>query len=144
MTAQAPGLTQIDALTETQIHDLLDLYRQAWWSAGRELEDVRRMLAHSDLIVGLCDRETHRLVGFARVVTDFVYKALVLDVIVTTTERGKGIGTALLDALIGHPALHSVRHFELYCRPEMVPFYTQWGFSAALDGLQFMRLERGR
>lgn len=115
------------------------MYQDEWWTKGRALEDVRRMLEHTDVIIGFCDLESQRLVAFARVLTDYVYKALVLDVIVASRYRGKGLARALMDAAIGHPSLRSVRHFELYCRPELVPFYRRWGFSDELGDLRFMR-----
>jgi hypothetical protein len=32
-----------------------------------------------------------------------------------------------------------VEHLEMCCRPEMVPFYEKWGFTAGLEQLHFMR-----
>ncbi|MBI4259073.1 MAG: GNAT family N-acetyltransferase [Actinobacteria bacterium] len=97
------------------------------------------MLEGSDVVVGFADPDDGRLVGFARVVTDFVYKALVLDVIVDAPARGTGLGGVIMDAVISHPRLAGVRHFELYCRPELVPFYERWGFTDDLGELRFMR-----
>ena len=129
----------ITTLSEQQIDDLLELYRQEWWTKGRDPEGVRRALQASDLIVAFCEADTQRLVACTRVLTDYVYKALILDVIVAPTHRGTGLGKALLDGVVGHPALRAVRHFELYCRPEMMPFYEQWGFTDDVGVLRFMR-----
>ena len=79
------------------------------------------------------------LVAFSRVLIDYVYKALILDVIVDASCRGQGLARALLDGIVEHPRLQSVRHFELYCRPELVPFYCRWGFTEELGELRFMR-----
>jgi predicted GNAT family N-acyltransferase len=97
------------------------------------------MLEHSDVIVGFCGAEHKHLVAFARVLTDYVYKALVLDVIVEAESRGRGLARVLMDAVVSHPSLASVRHFELYCRPELIPLYRKWGFSDELGDLRFMR-----
>jgi len=97
------------------------------------------MLEHTKVTVGFCDTESKRLIAFARVLTDYVYKALVLDVIVDAGSRGQGLARALMDAVVGHPSLASVEHFELYCRPELMPLYRQWGFSDDLGDLCFMR-----
>src|SRR5262249_53005736 len=129
-------------LSAPQVADLLDLYRGEWWTQGRDPRDVQRMLQESDLLVGFCDAASQRLLAFARVLTDYVYKALVLDVIVASSQRGTGLGKALLDAVVDHPALASVQHFELYCRPEMVPFYARWGFTDDVGALRFMRRVR--
>ena len=132
-------MTFEEQLTDEQIEDLYRLYQQEWWTKGRQLADVRRMLQHCDVLVAFCDSDSKRLIGFARVITDFVYKALVLDVIVETTYRKSGLGRALMDAIVEHPSLKSMQHFELYCLPEMIPFYQKWGFTEALGDLQFMR-----
>jgi GNAT superfamily N-acetyltransferase len=133
------GVRLVEALTESQVGDLHELYLAEWWTHRRELDDVRRMLEATDVSLGFEEEEGGRLVGFARVITDFVYKALVLDVIVAASHRGTGLGAALMDAVMGHPRLRDVVHFELYCRPGLVPFYERWGFSDDLGELRFMR-----
>ena len=130
---------KIEQLTSGQLSDLHRMYQEEWWTKGRKLEDVRRMVQHSNVIVGFCDAESKRLVAFARVLTDYVYKALVLDVIVVAESRGRGLARALMDTVVAHPSLASVRHFELYCRPELMPLYHKWGFSDEVGDLRFMR-----
>jgi predicted GNAT family N-acyltransferase len=132
-------LHQIDSLTPSQIRDLHALYQQEWWTQGRKLADVERMIERCEVMVGFAEDETGRLVAFARVITDYVYKALLLDVIVAQDYRGQHLGTRLMDAVLEHPALQSVRHIELYCLPELKTFYQQWGFTADLGNLRFMR-----
>ena len=43
---------------------------------------------------------------------------------------------------MGHPRLRDVRHFELYCLPELIPFYERWGFTTSTAGVHFLRAER--
>jgi GNAT superfamily N-acetyltransferase len=136
------NIDRIEQLDERQVADLHALYQSEWWTKGRALEDVRRMLAGSDVVIGYLESDTGRLVAFARVLTDFVYKALVLDVIVAASHRGRGLGGTLMTAVLEHPKLKDVRHFELYCLPEMMPFYEQWGFTDDTGGVRFMRLVR--
>lgn len=116
--------------TSDHIDQLWRMFQGEQWSRGRKLADIRRVVEHSDLIFAFCDTETGRLVAFARVLTDFVYKAVVFDVIVERRHRSLGLGTLLLDAITSHPALLFVEHIELSCRDEMVPFYKKWGFTA--------------
>lgn len=141
MQTEFPHLHLLTRLNDAQLEDLWRLYQCEWWTCGRRLEDVRRVVRNSDLIFAFCDSEA-RLAGFARVLTDFVYKALVFDVIVERAHRNQGLGRALLDAIISHPALASVEHIELYCLPELVRFYEPFGFTADLAGLRFMRKTR--
>jgi GNAT superfamily N-acetyltransferase len=129
----------VSRLTSEHIEQLWRMYQGEWWSRGRKLEDIRRVVEHSDLIFAFCDPETGQLVAFARVLTDFVYKAFIFDVIVERRRRELGLGRMLLDAITAHPALLFVEHMELYCRDEMVPFYEKWGFTAAQHNVRLMR-----
>jgi GNAT superfamily N-acetyltransferase len=138
LPTESRHLEFLSRLNESQLEDLWRLYQCEWWTQGRKLEDVRRAVKHSGLIFAFAE-PGGRLVAFARVLTDFVYKALVLDVIVDREHRQRGIGRTMLDAIVSHPALANVRDIELYCRPELVPFYQKWTFTADLGELRFMR-----
>lgn len=129
----------IDHVSGTQIEELHALYQSEWWTKGRQLDDVRRMVQHTDVIIAFCESDTKKLVAFTRILTDYVYKALVFDVIVAAPYRNTGLGRRLMDAVVNHPALKAVRHIELYCLPGLVPFYQQWGFITELGELQLMR-----
>lgn len=126
-------------LTGEQIEQLWRLYQSEWWSRERKLEEVRRAVEHSDLLFAFSDPASGRLVAFARVLTDFVYKAVIFDVIVERSHRELGLGRRLLDAIVSTPALLFVEHIELYCLAELVPFYEKWGFTTDLGGLRLMR-----
>src|SRR5579871_987224 len=134
-----PRLDFVSRLAREHLEHLCRIFQSESCSRGRRLEDVRRMVEHSDLIFGYCDPETGRLVAFARVLTDFVYKAVVFDVIVDRRYRRTGTGRVLLDAITSHPALLFVEHIELACRDEMAAFYRKWGFSGELRKLRLMR-----
>ena len=127
----------VSELTEQQISELTDLYRNEFWSQNRTQPDVAKMLAASDIVIGLLD-ECDQLVAFIRVLTDFVYRAFILDVIVKPTHRNQGLGKKLLESVVHHPQLQSVEYLVLYCLPEMVSFYERWGFTAEAGGLQLM------
>ncbi len=124
-------------LTENHISELLELYKSEFWSYKRTREDVVKMLAASDIIVGLVD-ENEQLIGFSRVLTDFVYRATIYDVIVKPTYRKMGLGAKLIDTVINHHELASVEQIALYCLPEMIPFYERWGFSANVGEIRLM------
>lgn len=127
----------ISQLNEQQILELTQLYRNEFWSQNRTRQDVAKMVDASDIIIGLVD-ECDRLIGFTRVLTDFVYRAFMFDVIIKPTHRNQGLGKTLVDLVVHHPQLQSVEYIGLYCLPDMVPFYERWGFTAELGGLQLM------
>lgn len=128
-----------DHLDEEQIQQLHRMFQEEWWTTGRHLDDTRKIVHNSNVIVALCDRDTGGLLAFARILTDSVAKALILDVIVEPSQRHSGLGGHLIDPIVQHPALKNVRHLELYCLPDLVPFYRKWGFSEELGELRLMR-----
>lgn len=119
----------------------MQLFAPEFWTTHRKLEDVKRMIANTDLLFAAVDRDG-KLVGFSRVMTDFVYRATLFDVIVSSHVRGGGVGKLLVDAVVNHPKLRDVEAIDLSCKPEMLPFYEMWGFSTDLSGTIFMRRRR--
>ena len=125
-------------LDETRIAQLHAFFAREWWTAGRSLEETRRCVEGSQVKVGLI-ADAGDLIGFARVITDYTFKALIFDVIVAEPHRGKGLGGRLIELLLGHPDLARVRDFELYCLPGVGSFYERHGFSAEVGGVRLMR-----
>ncbi|TCC23509.1 GNAT family N-acetyltransferase [Kribbella speibonae] len=122
-----------------RIPELTDLMRTAWWMTDRTPAGIRHLLDHSDLVIAVTHQPTDQLVGFARVLTDYAYVALILDVIVAEPQRGTGVGAVLLDAVVTHPALTNVRSLELVCQPDLIPFYRRWGFTEQVGTSHLMR-----
>lgn len=128
-------------LNEKQIEQLHELYQGESWSRDRSLAETYRGVSGSQICIGLVDTESN-LVAFTRVLTDFIFKALIFDVIVSSQHRGDGLGDQLIELVKSHPDLKQVKHFELYCLPPLQPFYKKHGFSLDVDHMQLMRLTR--
>ncbi|OIQ26531.1 GNAT family N-acetyltransferase [uncultured Vibrio sp.] len=126
--------------SDEEIVKVHDLYKQAWWSKNRTLIDTISCIRGSQICIGIFD-DNEALIGFARVLSDFIYKALIFDVIVAPNEQGKGVGKKLIEQLKSHNKLSQVKHFELYCLPEMEGFYRSLGFSAEVGGIRLLRCE---
>jgi predicted GNAT family N-acyltransferase len=142
MTDKMDKYRIVESLTESQVSELMDLYKNEFWSDKRTREDVVKMLAGTDVIIGLVD-ECDRLIGITRVLTDFVYRAMIFDVIIKPTHRKMGLGAKLMDAVLNHPELQTVEHFYLNCLPNMMPFYERWGFSDDVGEMKFLRRTTG-
>ncbi len=130
--------TLSETLTPALEDSLWRLYQSEPWSRGCSLDEVQRMLAGSALNLVLVDEEGI-LAGFARVLSDGAFTAVLMDVVVAPSWRGSGLGRRLMDAALGHPDLKEIRRFQLQCPSDLVPFYEQWGFTADLGDLSFMR-----
>ncbi len=97
------------------------------------------MLARTDVVVGIVDTASDKLVGFARAITDGTFLAVVLDVIVHPTYRRTGLGARLIEELLTSPELADVDSIELVCQPELVGFYQRWGFTNSVGRSLLMR-----
>ena len=142
MTDQMDKYRIVEILTESQVSDLMDLYKNEFWSDKRMRDDVVKMLDSTDVIIGLVD-ECDRLIGITRVLTDFVYRAMIFDVIIKPKHRKMGLGAKLMDAVLNHPKLQTVENFALNCLPNMIPFYERWGFSDDVGEMKFLRRTGG-
>lgn len=137
---RATEIRVVDKLPPDRVADLVSLYRSsAWWATRRTPPDVDAMLAGSDVVVGMIEQGSNRLVGFARAITDGVYLAVVLDVIVAEDHRGRGLGKRLMDEILARPEIRNVGSIELVCQPELVPFYQRWGFTDRVGRSLLMR-----
>ena len=111
---------------------LRQLYESAPWAKGRTADDIKRMLENTDYVFSVQDGET--LVGFARVLTDKVYRATLWDVIAHPARQGQGIGEALLKAIVSHPVLSRVDRLWLNTH-EKFRFYERFGFVRSDQGM---------
>ncbi len=126
---------------ELEAGQLLRLFHQAPWGKGRTLDDAREMLRHTD--VALCAWDGEELVGFGRVLTDFVYRATIWDVIVEKSYQKQGIGTEIVQCILNHPRLKKVELFWLCTRRPS--FYERLGFSSKEQtGMVWSRSKQAR
>ena len=126
---------------ELQPEQLLKLLHQAPWAKHRTLEDAREMLRHTDVV--LCAWDGDQLIGFGRVLTDFVYRATIWDVIVDKAYQRQGIGADIVQRILQHPKLKRVELFWLCTRRPA--FYEKFGFSAKEQtGMVWSRSKQAR
>ena len=124
-----------------QPEQLLTLFQQAPWAKERTLNDARDMLRHTD--VALCAWDSDHLVGFGRVLTDFVYRATIWDVIVDEAYQKQGIGAEIVQRILHHPRLKKVELFWLCTRRP--GFYEKLGFSSKEQtGMVWNRSQQAR
>ena len=128
----------IYTFNDHQVQELHALYQQEWWTENRTVEDTKKCIDGSQLCIGLID-SSGALQGFVRVLTDYIFKALIFDLIVTKEQRGSGVGNKLISIVKDHPQLREVNHFELYCLPEVFNFYEKHGFSSDVGNIKLMR-----
>jgi len=117
---------------DLDIQQLQALYRHAPWAKGRDLDGIKRMLDNTDYVFSAWDGP--RVIGFARVLTDRVYRATLWDVIVHPDYQGQGVGEALIKTILSHPVLSKVEKFWLNTRDKQA-FYERFGFVRSDQGM---------
>jgi len=131
-------MKEIYALTSKQMEQLHHLYQNQWWTKDRSLEETIKGVEGSQVCIGLVDKND-TLKGFARVITDFTFKALIFGLIIAEECRNSGLGEQLISLIKNDEKLIEVKHFELYCLPELEAFYKQHGFSDDIGDIKLLR-----
>jgi ribosomal protein S18 acetylase RimI-like enzyme len=103
------------------IHALL---RDTYWAAGRSRELVALSVANS-----LCFSLFHggQQVGVARVLSDHGATSYLCDVVLEPGERDRGLGTWVMERILGHPAVRNT--LVLLITRDAQAFYRKLGFT---------------
>ncbi|WP_348799075.1 GNAT family N-acetyltransferase [Flavobacterium adhaerens] len=101
-------------------HFLKDIY----WTAPRTIEEVQTTIDNS-FCFGIYLNNVQ--IGFARVITDYVVFAYVMDVFITEEHRGKGYSSILVKAMLEEPILNEVKIWRLATRDAQF-LYKKFGF----------------
>lgn len=112
-----------------------DLVKSSYWGSTRTDDVHRRAFANSLCAAAFIDGGQ---VAFGRVITDRAVFAYFADIVVWPEHRGKGVGQALIRAILDHPELATVSHFSL-TTTDAHDLYAKFGF---LRQGRYMRLDR--
>ena len=137
----APGYQVSDdpaRLDMALVHRFLS--EETYWAHGRTREALERAVANS-IAFGLYGSTGQ--VGFARVATDRTFMAWLSDVFVLPEARGRGLGKALVEAVLAHPELSRVTRWLLRTA-DAGGLYARYGFvpMADQDGVTTLAMTR--
>jgi predicted GNAT family N-acyltransferase len=104
--------------------ELLNLFSQTTWAKDRSEESIKQMLKSNDLKV--CLRDSNKLIGFGRIITDGCYRGLLDDIIIDTSYRGKGYSTLLMNELL--KLASNIDVIFLNASPTLFDYYSKYGF----------------
>jgi GNAT superfamily N-acetyltransferase len=116
--------TDKERLDVPMIHAFLA--NESYWVPGISRANVEKCIKHS-LCFGVY--RDGRQIGFARLVTDFVRYAHLLDVFILPEFRGRGIGKLLMENILAHPELRTIVRYTLGTK-DAHSLYAQYGFTA--------------
>jgi GNAT superfamily N-acetyltransferase len=103
-------------------HFLKDIY----WAAGRTIEEVQTTI-DSSVCFGIYLNDVQ--IGFARVITDYVVFAYLMDVFIAEEHRGKGYSSILISTMMNEPVLKEVKIWRL-ATSDAHYLYEKFGFKA--------------
>lgn len=105
-----------------------NLFINEWWTNKRTIEDTKRIIDNSTISFCLIEKQTKKMIGFTRVLTDFNDTALILDVIINSNYRNQGLGQYMLDYITHYPDFKNVDKFDLHCKTDLEEFYGKSNF----------------
>lgn len=117
------------------IHAMLS---KVYWSPGITKAEILKGIKNSALVVGAYN-EKNEQVGFARVVSDKVRFAYLLDVVVREDYRRQGIGQKLVKFALAHPELKDVYQWLLITR-DAHGVYEKCGFTLLQNPEKWMSI----
>jgi GNAT superfamily N-acetyltransferase len=103
------------------------LNEESYWAKGIARETVLRSIENS-LCIGVY-APSAKQIGLARVITDSATYAWLCDVFIIEAHRGHGLGKALIQAVLAHPRLQTIRRMGLGTL-DAHGLYAQFGFTA--------------
>lgn len=104
------------------------------WARGRTPEALMKALSHSEHVASAWDGD--RLVGVARSIGDGVYYVTIWDVIVHPDYQGRGIGDALMAAILGSYRGQGYKYVALFSAEGKEGFYRRLGFEVHPRGMK--------
>ena len=132
------GRIAIETNTVVSPHQLNDLCISVGWQSrpANKLEQAINSSFRS-ISAWHINRE-RRLIGFARAVSDGVYQATLLDIVVHPDFQGRGVGKALVKNLTQQLQAVQIADITLFASPHVADFYHRLGFVSQPHNLQLM------
>tara|TARA_A100001035_G_scaffold238598_1_gene203305 strand:- start:86 stop:541 length:456 start_codon:yes stop_codon:yes gene_type:complete len=116
-----PNLKPTNGLIK--LKKLLD--NNAFWAKNRTIDDLKKCLSNSDVIVSLwVDNE---IVGFGRALTDGIYRGVLWDIVIDQNHQGKGFGKLIVKNLLSTKKIRSTKKLYLMTTNKKL-FYSQFDF----------------
>lgn len=112
--------------TKLDVPFIQDFLKDIYWAAGRTMDEVQTTI-DSSFCFGIYLNEVQ--IGFARVVTDYVVFAYLMDVFIAEEHRGNGYSSVLIGAMMNEPVLKNIKIWRL-ATSDAHFLYEKFGFKA--------------
>ena len=101
------------------------LHRNAFWAKNRTINDLRKCLANSDVIISIWSN--NEPVGFGRALSDGIYRGVLWDVVIDQNHQGKGYGKKIIEKILESKEIKNTKKIYLMTTSKK-SFYSQFDF----------------
>lgn len=113
-----------DNRNDMDLQLIFNVLKNSYWASSRTFEE-QKLAIENTLCFGLF--KNNKQIAFARVMTDKVFFAYLLDVFVVEEEQGKGYSKLLIDKILNYSVLKNVDKWILATK-DAHSLYKKFGF----------------
>ena len=106
-----------------KLKKLLD--KNAFWAQSRTLNDLKKCLANSDVVISLWVGK--EIVGFGRALTDGIYRGVLWDIVIDQNYQSKGYGKLIVKELLSSKKIKNTKKLYLMTTNQKL-FYSKYDF----------------
>lgn len=120
----------VEGKENIKVEDVVRLLKMTYWADSRPVEEIDKSMENSKC-VGLYVDGVERLVGFARVISDYATTYYLCDVIIDEDYQHKGLGKALVSYVVSMPDYKGLR--GLLVTKDAHKLYEKYGYEIIND-----------
>jgi ribosomal protein S18 acetylase RimI-like enzyme len=120
----------VEGKENIKVEDVVRLLKMTYWADLRPVEKIDKSMENSKC-VGLYVDGVERLVGFARVISDYATTYYLCDVIIDEDYQHKGLGKALVSYVVSMPDYKGLR--GLLVTKDAHKLYEKYGYEIIND-----------
>ncbi len=115
----------VEGSDKMSIEDIARLLKMTYWADTRSMETIKKSVSNSSCY-GIYADDQGKLIGFARVISDYATSYYLCDVIIDPEYRHRGLGTALVSYVVTSPEYTKLRGFLI--TRDAHDLYRKFGF----------------
>ena len=120
----------VDGSGTMDIDEVVRLLRMTYWADKRSAEQIKKSMRNSSCY-GVRLDDDKKLVGFARVISDYATTYYLCDVIIDTVYQHMGLGTALVSYIESLPEYAGLR--GILIKRDAHDLYRKYGYEVLND-----------
>lgn len=128
--------TEKDKLDIEKVHKQVS---STYWAENRTMEETM-MTIEKSICFGIYNEEGEQI-AYARIITDGLIFAYIMDVVVFDPYKGKGLGKKLVQHILDRPDVKNVNTVALKTM-DAHSFYKTLGFKSVGNSKMWMSIER--